>query len=284
MTTVPQAAAGYHDVIVRAAQDPNFDVDKLERLVAMQEAQQQRQADQLFNEAHAAAEAEMETINTDANNPQTRSKYATFAQVDRAARPIYTKHGFAISFTTEPMGTPDNILVVGTLSHRLGGSKRYQVPVPIVTKGFRGTEMMTPIHATMAAISYGKRNLEIMMFNLAIGEDSDGNAPRRPPSFEQTAKATGPKLGPTEYIDLETGELVSLAHPTPGMIEWSQAFDSWGSWGQRFAAHLRTSANLDELQQWQDLNKSKLDQMGQEKPATAANMQAAIAAFRKSLA
>ena len=72
MTALP-AINDYHSVIERAAMDPSFDVDKLERLVAMQEASQQRSADQQFNEALSKAEAEMSTISTNANNPQTRS-------------------------------------------------------------------------------------------------------------------------------------------------------------------------------------------------------------------
>jgi hypothetical protein len=276
--TTNTAPPGLPDIIGRAAADPSIDIDKLQRLLDMQEAGEIRAGDKAFTAAHAAAEAEMETINTDANNPQTRSKYATFAQVDRAARPIYTKHGFAISFTTEPMGTPESLLVVGTLSHRQGGSRRYQVPVPIVTKGFKGTEMMTPIHATMASISYGKRNLEIMMFNLAIGEDTDGNAPRQ-----------APRPPPREHVDPQTGEVTTtatvepMAHQTPGMIEWL-ADDNWASWGYRFLAHLRTANSADEVQQWEDLNKSTLDMMSTDKPASRANLRASVTAFRKGFA
>ena len=136
--------------------DPNFDVDKLERLVAMQEASQQRNGDQHFNEALSKAEAEMSTIATNANNPQTKSRYATFARLDGEIRPIYTSHGFGIQFNTEPMGEPNMIRVVGMLSNGMI-QRRFQVDMPIVTQGIRGQDMMTRTHATMSAISYGKR-------------------------------------------------------------------------------------------------------------------------------
>src|SRR5262249_12049726 len=100
MNTLP-APTGYQSVIERAALDPNFDVDKLERLVAMQEAAEQREGDRHFNEQLAKAEAEMSAIRTDANNPQARNRYATHAALDAVARPIYTKHGFGVSFNTE---------------------------------------------------------------------------------------------------------------------------------------------------------------------------------------
>lgn len=279
----PATQGGLPSIIERAAADPTFDLDKLQRLLDMREAEEIRNADKAFAASHTAAEAEMETINANARNDQTRSRYATFAQVDRDVRPIYTRHGFNISFTTEPMGTPDMLLVVGTLSHRQGGSRRYQVPVPIVTKGFKGTEMMTPIHATMAAISYGKRNLEIMMFNLAIGEDADGNAPRQPPAPRQVHNPNAPKQN--EYTHPETGEVINLEgeHLTPAMITWTDK-DVWQSWVPRFMAHLKTSATLDEVQQWLDLNTSMLLKLADEKPATAVGLNAAVEGFRKKLA
>jgi hypothetical protein len=275
MNTQLATTAGLPSIIERAALDPEFDIEKLQRLLDMNEASEIRNAEKAFTSAHAAAEAEMETINTDANNPQTRSKYATFAQVDRAARPIYTRHGFGISFTTEPMGTPDSLLVVGTLSHRGGSSRRFQVPVPIVTKGIQGREMMTPIHATMAAISYGKRNLEIMMFNLAVGDDNDGNVPRRPPPRPIQ-----------EHVDRETGEVTTtpMEHQTPGLVEWVDGADTWATWTPRFTALLRTSTTLDEVQQWLDLNLSTLNRMKQEKPASHENIRAGVDAFRKGFA
>jgi hypothetical protein len=269
-------------IIERAALDPTFDLDKLQRLLDMQEASQIRFSDQAFTAAHASAEAEMGSVITDKRNDQTRSNYATFAQVDREARPIYTRHGFAISFTTEPTGLPEQLLVVGTLSHRDGGSRRYQVPVPIVTTGFKGQQMMTPIHATMSAISYGKRNLEVMMFNLQVDADSDGNAPRKAPTPRARADASTPPA--TEYTDPETGEVVVLSEGrAPGIIPW-KAQDTWQSWGRRFIAHLRTSTNLNDVQQWVDLNTTNLHRMETEVPAMRVNLASSIDAFKETLA
>jgi hypothetical protein len=284
--TTNTAPPGLPDIIGRAAADPSIDIDKLQRLLDMQEAGEIRAADKAFSQALTAAEAEMETINTNARNDQTRSKYATFAQVDKEVRPIYTKHGFAISFTSEKTGTPGSILVVGTLSHRAGASRRYELPMPITTSGFKGQAMMTETHATMAAITYGRRNLEVMMFNLQIGDDTDGNAPRRPPTVLGVNQAATTR----EQVDPQTGEVTTttaaaepMEHQTPGMIEWL-ADDNWASWGYRFLAHLRTAKSADEVQQWEDLNKSTLDMMSTDKPASRANLRASVTAFRKGFA
>ena len=227
-TTSPPG--GLPAIIERAAMDPTFDIDKLQRLLDMREAEEIRAAEKAFSASHTAAEAEMETINTNARNDQTRSKYATFAKIDLDARPIYTRHGFNVSFTTEQMGVPDQIMVVGTLAHRLGCSRRYQLPVPITTKGIAGKDMMTPIHATMTSVSYGKRNLEIMMFNLQIGDDTDGNTPRQPPQPTR-------RSAPAERVDPDTGEVTEvvepLAHQTPATIEIGDQ-EQWQSWVPRF--------------------------------------------------
>ena len=91
-------AATLMTVISRAAADPDFDIGKMERLMQMHQQIQAQKALEAYNSAMSAAQAEMGPISTDALNPQTKSHYASYAQLDRALRPIYTKHGFALSF------------------------------------------------------------------------------------------------------------------------------------------------------------------------------------------
>jgi len=47
-------------MIERAARDPSIDIDKLDRLLLMRERENARVAEQTFNAAMAAAQAEME--------------------------------------------------------------------------------------------------------------------------------------------------------------------------------------------------------------------------------
>lgn len=267
-------------IIERAASDPTFDIDKLQRLLDMQEQHELRTAQNAFSAAHADAEAEMETISADANNPQTRSRYATFAQLDRATRPIYTKYGFSISFTTEPMSTENSLLVVGTLSHRQGHTKRYQVPVPITTVGIQGKAMMTPIHATMSAVSYGRRNLEIMMFNLQIGDDDDGNRAgggvgRRPPPPAGDARLNQAR-NKFELIDTETGEVVTR----PAAIPFVN--DDYRSWGEKLVGALNNLAtSIGDIDEWLQLNVDVTENMSKQKPAMFDALLRAIGAAKE---
>jgi hypothetical protein len=163
-------------VISRAAADPNTDVDKLERLMGLYERITDRSAEQSYHDAMNAAQEEMRPIAADANNPQTKSKYASYAALDRALRPIYTRHGFSISFDTADGAPVDHVRVVAEVAHRDGFKKRPHLDMPADGKGAKGGDVMTKTHAIGAAVTYGKRYLLGMVFNIAVGDDDDGNS------------------------------------------------------------------------------------------------------------
>lgn len=165
--------ASLMEVIARAAADPAIDVEKLERLMAMAERIEARNAEQSFAAAMTDAQGDMGRVSADATNPQTRSKYASYAALDRVVRPIYSKHGFALSFGTGDAPTPDVVRVICTVSHRAGHSRLYHVDMPADGKGAKGGDVMTKTHAVGAALSYGSRYLLKLIFNVAVGEDDD---------------------------------------------------------------------------------------------------------------
>jgi hypothetical protein len=164
-------------VIEKAAYNPDVDIDKMERLLAMQERIIDRQAEQAFNEAMVRAQAEMPTIEADSDNPQTKSKYAKFEKINQAIKPIYTKEGFSLSFGTADSSIPNYIRVMCDVSHVGGHHKAFYIDLPPDVEGIKGNVNKTPVHGIASAHSYSKRYLEIMIFNVTIGgEDDDGNA------------------------------------------------------------------------------------------------------------
>lgn len=173
--------------ITRAAADPTIDIEKVDRLVSLHERLQETAAKAAFNDAMAAAQAEMAPISKNASNPQTRSKYATFDKLDAAARPIYTKHGFSLSYDTGECQKPEHVLVLAYVA-RGAYMRTYRIELPADGKGPKGNDVMTKTHAAMAAVSYGKRGLLKAIFNLAEGEgDKDGNGEEECVSEEQVA-------------------------------------------------------------------------------------------------
>jgi hypothetical protein len=189
---VADYGASLLEVISKAASDPNVDIDKMERLLQMQERVQARQAEVAFNEAMNAAQAEMRPISADATNPQTKSRYATFAKLDKALRPIYTSHGFSLSFDEADSTKSEHVRVVCYVAHVGGHTRTYHRDMPADGKGAKGGDVMTKTHAAGAAGSYGARYLLKGIWNVAVGEDDDdGNTRAEPVSPEQVAILNG---------------------------------------------------------------------------------------------
>jgi hypothetical protein len=163
-------------MISRANENPDINIDKMERLYAMYEKAMIIDKETAFNAAMTQAQMEMAPIAADATNPQTRSKYASYAQLDRAVRPIYTRHGFALSFDEGECAKPEYVRVLCQVSHGAGFSRIFHTDMPADGKGAKGGDVMSKTHAVGAAKSYGMRYLLRGIFNLAVGEeDKDGN-------------------------------------------------------------------------------------------------------------
>ena len=163
-------------VFERLARDPGVDVDKLERLMQMHERATARRAEEEFNAAMSEAQTDMRPVAADADNPQTRSRYASYNALDRALRPIYTRHGFGLSFDTGQESPAGWVRVLCYVTHKGGHARTYHVDMPADGKGAKGGDVMTITHAVGAAMSYGMRYLLKMIFNVAVGEDDrDGN-------------------------------------------------------------------------------------------------------------
>lgn len=168
-------------VIARAVRDPEVDVSKMERLMAMYERVEAKNAERAFNDAMNAAQSEMRPISADAQNKQTNSAYATFGKLDKVLRPIYLKHGFSLSFDEGDSPKPEHVRVICYVSHKDGHTRTYHRDMPADGKGAKGGDVMTKTHAAGAAGSYGARYLLKGIFNVAIGEDdNDGNTNENP--------------------------------------------------------------------------------------------------------
>lgn len=162
----------------RLVLNPDVDPSKIHHLLDAQERILAKQAASDFFQAMNKAQQEMGRVAANKTNNQTRSKYADYSALDKVLRPIYSAHGFSLSFNTEPTDQPDTVVVTCDVSHIGGHTKAYRIAMPSDGKGAKGNDVMTKTHATGAAASYGMRYLLKMIFNVAIGEDdTDGNPP-----------------------------------------------------------------------------------------------------------
>jgi hypothetical protein len=158
--------------LIQMALAKDLDLDKLERLISLQRDSDARIAEAQFHAALSIAQSEIGRVATDAKNSQTGSKYATYAALDRAIRPVYTRNGFGLSFSSGE-ATAETVNVYCKVSHSGGHVETYMITMPCDGKGARGNDVMTRTHAMGSAMSYGMRYLLKMIFNVVIGEDDD---------------------------------------------------------------------------------------------------------------
>lgn len=160
-------------VIQRAAADPQCDIEKMERLMAMHERMQSRNAETEFNAAMARMQTEMPSIAERGEikvNNQVRSRYATFEDINDVVKPIMQAHGFAISFRVDH--EPQQIKITGVLMHQAGHREQTAMVLPLDTSGSKNS-----VQAVGSSVSYGKRYVMSALLNITTrGEDDDGYA------------------------------------------------------------------------------------------------------------
>lgn len=160
--------------ISQAASNPDVDVEKMERLFAMFERMRAAQSESAFNQAMSACQKETPVIKRNKRNTQTSSNYADLERLNDALVPIYTAHGFGLSFGTDTSPLENHVRVVCDVSHTGGFTKRYFYDAPLDLTGPKGTQNKTHLHASGSALSYARRYLSMMIFNVATVDD-DGN-------------------------------------------------------------------------------------------------------------
>lgn len=159
-------------MIERAARDSAVDIDKMERLLQMQERVMDRQAKAAFDAAMSQMQdklpviVERGEIRIGSGKPQ---RYALWEDINATIKPVLTAHGFALSFRTGQM--EGKITVTGILSHREGHREETTMQLPLDNSGSKNA-----VQAVGSSTSYGKRYTAAALLNLTSrGEDDDGN-------------------------------------------------------------------------------------------------------------
>ena len=172
-------------VISRAAADPAVNVEKLERLLAIQERLLADQRRTSFYAALSELQARLPQIGkagriTDREGA-VRNRYARLEDIDVAIRPLCAEHGFAFAFDSRAVGTATEYSC--RLSHRDGHSETKTLVLPLDSGAGRNA-----VQSAGSSISYAKRYLLSMHLHLVTrDEDDDGNGGRGPVTAEQAA-------------------------------------------------------------------------------------------------
>lgn len=192
LPAVPEAPQqnGMIAMMERLALNPELPVDKLRELLDMQIRVRAIEAEQEYSAAMARVQEKLPVVLKDAYNDQTRSPYATVSAIAAAIKPIYTKEGFSLSFSEAKTEKPDHVRVRATVRHRDGHKDETPfVDVAVDKTGLKGNDNKTLTHAEGSSFTYGRRYLTCMIFDVATGLDTDGNAnkPKGEPISEKQA-------------------------------------------------------------------------------------------------
>jgi hypothetical protein len=162
---------GLVQMFERLATNPEVDVVKLERLIAMHERLVAGQAKADFDTAFALMQGQIPVITEQGQilvDGKLRSRYATNEDIQEVVKPILQAHGFSLRFRHE---VADGWLkVIGILSHRSGHSEHDEFVTRADDSGKKN-----PIQAIGSARSYGQRYTTTALLNIATrGSDDDG--------------------------------------------------------------------------------------------------------------
>ncbi len=159
-------------VIERAALNPDVDIEKMERLLQLQERVLDRQALMAYSAAMAAMQTELPSIveRGQGNN----GAYATLEDIVDTVRPIMKKYGFAVSFRIQTQER--GIQVTGVLMHQDGHREETSMMLPADTSGSKNA-----VQAFGSSTSYGKRYVLCALLNITTrGQDDNGQAAATP--------------------------------------------------------------------------------------------------------
>jgi hypothetical protein len=162
-------SAAIIQVIERAAMNPNVDIDKMERLLQMQERIMERNAKAAYAAAFSEMQPELPEIPENGKGHNNAS-YALWEDINDLIKPVIARHGFGISFQTGRDGP--NITVTAILTHREGHGEQTTMILPVDASGSKNA-----VQAVGSSTSYGKRYTASALLNLTSRhEDDDGKA------------------------------------------------------------------------------------------------------------
>lgn len=208
LPTTDNPALAMLRVIDKASTDPRTNVEKMRALLDMQMELVREQRRVEYNNAMRYAQEEMQPVVRKSLNENTKKKYAKLEHVDNAVRPIYTKHGFSLSFNSrrEEDGT---ITMLCDVLHCSGHSERKELNGAKDMTGAKGTANKTDIQGAGSTVSYLRRYLTCMVFNVTlIDEDDDGVGGKVEKGADPFAdKLRKPELSYDEQLRIEAGKL-----------------------------------------------------------------------------
>lgn len=163
-TQTQNDSAALISVIERAATNPEVDIDKMERLLDMQERMLDRQAKAALNMSFKSAVSQIPAIEKAAK--AHNSSYAKLEHINKAVKPILEKNGLALTYELTFNGNCVNVKAV--LLHEQGARIESQFEAEFDKSGSKN-----PVQARASSVTYGKRHAMCALLNITLFEEDD---------------------------------------------------------------------------------------------------------------
>jgi len=168
--------------MIRMAVSGGADLDKLEKLLTIQERYETNEARKAYHKAMAAFKANPPKIDKDktvsfaTSTGKTSYNHASLANVTEKISAELSKHGLSASWTTKQNGS---ILVTCRITHIQGHSEETTLAAAADTSGSKNS-----IQAIGSTITYLERYTLLALTGLATyDQDDDGQATGKPLEF-----------------------------------------------------------------------------------------------------
>lgn len=159
--------------ISRLALDPRCDMEKLERLMALQERMEAKTALEAFNSAFAEMQCEMPSVEKRTENTHTKKMYADLDDINYAVRSVMAKFGFGVSFKI--VNHEKGVSITGILMHKAGHREETTMLLPLDIGAGRSA-----VQSVGSTTTYGKRYVMCALLNITSGDDNDNDGNEDP--------------------------------------------------------------------------------------------------------
>ena len=152
-------------MLLNLAIEKGADLDRLERLMMLQEKWDAGQAKKAYSVAMSAFKSEKITVSKDKVNSQYKSKYSSEDSLLNTVNPLLSKHGLSASFSFTQAAV--GIEVTCSITHAAGHSESVSLTGPLDVSGQKN-----PLQQIKSTVTYLRKATFEAITGIASSDDS----------------------------------------------------------------------------------------------------------------
>lgn len=160
-------------VLLNKAMDRGLDPDSMRQFISMAREQEDRERQQAYAVAMNRVQSNLQPVMVDSVNTHTGKQYASLKAVHKAVQPVYTNHGFSLSFSEAPCEAEGFKRFTCDVLHAGGHQVTRYIDLPVDDKGPTGKSNKTAVQGWISTFGYAQRVLESKIFAVVTTEDED---------------------------------------------------------------------------------------------------------------